>query len=102
MLIGSPVITRVTLQCGGEWMIFSLNDVGPIRCLYRRKKSSPLRDVPKNIKMNFRYITKLNVKVNILEENIGELLYNFDINKDLLNRTKNTLSITKTSVRSFY
>lgn len=101
MLIGSPVIIRVTLHCGGEWMIFSFHDVGSIRCLHRKKKSSPLHDVPKNRKLNFRYFTELNVKVNILEKNTGEL-HDFDISEDFLNRTKNTLSITKISVKSFH
>lgn len=39
---------------------------------------TPLHNVPKNRKMNFRYFAELNVKVNVLEEDIGELLYDFD------------------------
>lgn len=69
--------------------------------VYIGKKNSPLHDVPKNRKINFEYFTELNVKVNILEKNTGEL-HDFDIRKDFLNRTKNTISITKISVKVFF
>ena len=46
---------------------------------YIGKESLPLRDFSNNRKLNLGYIMGLNVKVNVLEENIRGLLYHFDI-----------------------
>lgn len=46
---------------------------------YIGKQSLPLHDSSNNRKINFGYIMRLNVKVNVLEENIRGLLYDFDI-----------------------
>lgn len=51
--------------------------------------------------MNFRYFTELNVKVNVVEENIGQLLYDFDINKDCFKQNKKHNILNKSTCKKF-
>ena len=80
---------------------------------YIGKESLPLHDFSNNRKLNLGYIMGLNVKVNVLEEKIRELLYDFDtgmisfflfffFRNDFLNRAKTTLTVTKISLKSLH
>lgn len=69
---------------------------------YIGKESLSLHDSSNNRKINFWYIMRLNVKVNVLEENIRGLLYDFWHRNDFLNRAKTTLTVTKISVKSLH
>lgn len=67
-------MTKVTLQCGGKRIVFSISDARSIDDPYREKSlSCPLSHI--FTKISARWILNLNVKgktIKFLEENIGE------------------------------
>lgn len=71
-----------------ERTIFSINDAETIRYAYVKKKKKQLKHLPHTTFKLTQIVINLNVGIKIvkhLEENTGENLCNFKLDKDVLN-----------------